>query len=140
MKNWSWQVLSAFYPQGLTSTLSIQGAITEAPSQLHIMVQVNRERVTWNFYPDVSIAAGTAKTLSFSAIAVITQGNYWSDVLFDFAGGDFPEDVYTWPTALISVINVFDVQAVDDEGNETVINLQVWVGDQNGVINTWNLP
>ena len=60
--------------------------------------------------------------------------------MFDFAGGDFPEDVYTWPAALISVINVFDIQAVDDEGNETVINLQVWVGDQNGVINTWNLP
>ena len=60
--------------------------------------------------------------------------------MFDFAGGDFPKDVCAWPTALISVINVFDVQAVDDEGNETVINFQVWVGDQNGVINTWNLP
>ena len=116
------------------------GDISEAPSQIHTVVQVNRERVTWNFNPDVAVAAGTAKTLSFSATAVITQGNYWSDALFDFAGGDFPEDVYTWPTALISVVDVFDIQAVDDEGNETVINLQVWLGDQNGVINTWNLP
>ncbi len=116
------------------------GDVSEAPSQIHTVVQVNRERVTWNFTDDIEIDEGTSKTLSFSAIAVITQGNYWSDVLFDFAGGDFPEDVYTWPTALISVIDVFDVQAVDDEGNETVINLQVWVGDQNGVINTWTLP
>ena len=93
----------------------------------------------------MAIAPGAEKTLSFSATAVITQGNYWSDVLFDFAGGDFaggdfPEDVYTWPTALISVIDAFDVQVVDDEGNETVINLQVWVGEQNGVINIWTMP
>jgi uncharacterized repeat protein (TIGR01451 family) len=121
-------------------SINPSGDITEVPSQIHTVVQVNRERVTWNFSGDVGIDEGTSKTLSFSAIAVITQGNYWSDVLFDFAGGDFPEDVYTWPTALISVIDAFDVQAVDDEGNETVINLQVWVGDQNGVINTWNLP
>ena len=116
------------------------GDITDAPSQLHTVVQVNRERVTWNFNPDVSVPSGTSKTLSFSATAVITQGNYWSDALFDFAGGDFPGDVYTWPTALITVIDVFDVQAVDADGNQTVINLQVWVGDQNGVIDTWNLP
>ena len=40
------------------------------------MVQVNRERVIWNFYPDGAIAAGTAKTQSFSTIAVIIQANY----------------------------------------------------------------
>ena len=116
------------------------GDINDTPSQIHMDVQANRERVTWNFIPDVAVAAGASKTLSFSATAVITQGNYWSDVLYDFGGGAFPEDVYTWPTALISVIDAFDVQAVDDEGNQTVINLQVWVGDQNGIINTWNLP
>jgi hypothetical protein len=59
--------------------------------------------------------------------------------LVDFGGGSFAEDRYTWPTALISVKDVYTVTAIDDEGNNQVIALQVWVGDENGVIDTWTL-
>ena len=121
------------------SSTDQSGDITDVPSQLHTVPQVNRERVTWNFNPDVSLASGTSKSLIYTATATITQGNYWSDVLADFGGGDFPEDIYTWPTALVSVKDIYDVQATDSSGNQIVIALQVWVGDLNGVINTWDL-
>ena len=83
--------------------------------------------------------SGTSKTLKFSTTASITRGNYWSDLLVDFGGGSFAEDRYTWPTALIAVKDVYTVAAIDDEGNNQVIALQVWVGDENGVIDTWTL-
>jgi len=63
----------------------------------------------------------------------------WSDLLVDFGGGSFSEDRYIWPTALISVKDVYTVTATDDADNNQVIALQVWVGDENGVIDTWNL-
>ncbi|MBO19210.1 MAG: hypothetical protein CL732_01550 [Chloroflexi bacterium] len=116
------------------------GDITEAPSQLHHVNQVDRQRITWNFSSDIPLPSGTAQTLEFTATATVTQGNYWSDLLVDFGGGSFPEDRYSWPTALVSVKDVHDVTAVDKNGNAIVIALQVWIGDQNGVINTWNLP
>ena len=118
---------------------SLTGDITDAPSQFHQVSQVDRQRLTWNFGPDVPVASGTAKTLIFSTTATITQGNYWSDLLVDFGGGSFSEDRYSWPTALVSVKDVYDVTATDDEGNTVVIALQLWIGDQNGIINTWSL-
>ena len=59
--------------------------------------------------------------------------------MVDFGGGSFSEDRYIWPTVLISVKDVYTVTATDDADNNQVIALQVWVGDENGVIDTWNL-
>ncbi len=77
--------------------------------------------------------SGTSKTLKFSTTASITRRSYWSDLLVDFGGGSFAEDRYTWPTALISVKDVYTVTAIDDEGNNQIIALHVWVGDETGV-------
>ncbi len=59
--------------------------------------------------------------------------------MVDFGGGSFSENRYTWPTALISVKDVYTVTATDDEGNNQVISMEVWVADESGVIDTWNL-
>jgi hypothetical protein len=58
----------------------------------------------------------------------------------DFAGGTFSEDRYSWPTALISVRDVYTVTATDDQGNEQVIAAEAWLGDENGSIATRALP
>ena len=121
------------------ASTSPSGDITDIPDQLHHVSQVDRQRITWKFNPEIPLQSGTSKTLKFSTTASITRGNYWSDLLVDFGGGSFSEDRYTWPTALISVKDVYTVTATDDEGNNQVIALQVWVGDENGVIATWNL-
>ena len=89
--------------------------------------------------PEVTIASGTIKTIKYSTTAVITRGNFWSDLLVDFAGGSFPEDIYTSPTDLVSVNDVFDVTAVTVPGDVLPITLQAWVGDENGVIDTWSI-
>lgn len=121
------------------ASTSPSGDVTDMPDQLHQVSQVDRQRITWKFNPEVPLLSGTSKTLKFSTTASITRGNYWSDLLVDFGGGSFAEDRYTWPTALISVKDVYTVTAIDDEGNNQVIALQVWVGDENGVIDTWTL-
>jgi uncharacterized repeat protein (TIGR01451 family) len=117
---------------------SPSGDITDVPDQLHQVSQVDRQRVTWKFNPNIPLASGTSKTLKFSTTTALTRGDYWSDLLVDF-GGSFSEDRYTWPTALVSVKDVYNVTATDDEGNERVMALQVWIGDENGVIDTWSL-
>ena len=82
--------------------------------------------------------SGTSKTLDFSTTAAITKGDYWSDLLVDLGGGSF-DDIYSWPTALVSIKDVFNITAVDDDGNFEVISLQVWIGDLNGVVDSWVL-
>ena len=59
--------------------------------------------------------------------------------MVDFGGGSFSEDRYIWPTALISIKDIYSVSATDDAGNNQIISAQVWVGDASGVINPWNL-
>lgn len=121
------------------SSTSTEGDITDIPDQLHHENQVDRQRVTWKFDPNIPLASGTSKTLSFSTTASLTRGDYWSDLLVDFGGGSFSENRYTWPTALTSVKDVYTVTATDDEGNNQVIAMEVWVADESGVIDTWNL-
>ena len=121
------------------SSTSPSGDITEVPDHLLFQSQVDREQISWKFNPEIPLASGTSKTLIFSTNASVTRGDYTSDLLVDFGGASFPEDRYSWPTALFSVKDTYQVTATDDEGNNQVIALQVWVGGADGEINTWNL-
>lgn len=114
--------------------------ISNAPFQLHQVIQINRQRVTWKFNPNILVASGTSKTLKFIATTAVIRGNYWNDLLVDFGGSSFPEDRYTWPTALVSVKDVYDVTATEDGGDASLIDLQVWTGDLAGSLVIWNLP
>ena len=99
----------------------------------------------WYFVPDFSndigaeVPSGETKTLKFSATASVTRGDYWSDVTVDFSGGAFPDDIYTWPTGLVAVRDVHNATATDENGNVIVIDLQLWVGSDQGLIDTWDL-
>jgi len=49
------------------------------------------------------------------------------------------ENIYTWPTALVSVKDVFDVTANDDGGVASFVDVNVWIGDLTGEIKYWDL-
>lgn len=82
----------------------------------------------------VTVVSGTFQTMKYSAKAVIARWNYWSDVLVNFSGGSMPQGVYTWPTAVVSVIDVYHVTTTSDGGDTLPFTLEVWVGGENGVI------
>ena len=103
------------------------------------MNQVDRQRVTWKFNPEISLPSGDSQTLTFGTVASATKGVYWSDLLVDFGGGTFLEDRYTWPTAPIKMVDSHTVSATDDLGNNQVLSLQAWISDDSGLVNTWNL-
>ena len=113
--------------------------IIDPPDQLHHESQVDRQRITWKFNPEIALESGTSQTLTFTATATVARGFYWSDLLVDFGGGTFSEDRYSWPTALISIVDSYNVTVTNEEGNKQVIALQVWISDADGVISTWNL-
>ncbi|MCI0864480.1 MAG: hypothetical protein J4N69_09615, partial [Chloroflexi bacterium] len=118
---------------------SPSGDITDIPDEVLMITQVNRERITWEPDPAVELNSGQSKTLKYSTTAAITRGNYYSDLLVSFGAGSFGDERYTWPTALVSVKDVYTVSATDEAGDEVVIALQVWVGGEDGVVNTWSL-
>lgn len=126
-------------PEGFTYfATESTGDITDAPKNLHHVSSLNRQRVTWSFKPSIPLAPGTTKTLKFTAESTNGQGVYWVDLLANFAGA-FPEKVYSWPTAVIVIKDVYNVTATDADGNEYVIALQVWVQGPDGVIASWNI-
>ena len=114
--------------------------ITDAPSNLHYVSTLDRQRVTWKFNSSpIVIAAGTTKTLKFKADGTNGQGNYWVDLLADFQQGSFHEKVYTWPTALVAIKDTYLVTGTDANGNEFIIALQVEVQGEDGLIAKWNI-
>ena len=114
--------------------------ITDAPSNLHYVSTLDRQRVTWKLDgAPIVIAAGTTKTLKFKADGTNGQGNYWVDLLADFQQGSFDEKVYTWPTALVAIKDTYLVTGTDANGNEFIIALQVEVQGEDGLIAKWNI-
>ena len=85
------------------------------------------------------VPSGTSKTLKFSTTTVVTRGNYWNDLLTDFGGGSFPENIYTWPTALVSVKDIFGVTATRVGSDVSVADIGVWIGDEAGLIDFWGI-
>ena len=73
---------------------------------------------------------GQTKTISFSADAIIFEGNYWVDLLVSF-DPYFPEKVYTWPTAVLAVVEVYTVEIIVD-GVVVPNALTLWVQAEDG--------
>ena len=115
------------------------GTITDAPFKTFYINSVDRERVTWKFDPTIPIASGTTQTLKFASTAVSGRGKYWVDLLVDFEIGTFDAKLYTWPTAVVSIKDVYDVTATDADGNEYLIDLQVFVEGEDGTIANWSI-
>jgi len=115
---------------------SQSGDIADPPHHLH---QVDRQKITWKFNPEIPLPPGESKTLTFTTTSAASRRYYWSDLLVGFGVGTFSEDRYSWPTALVSIIDSYNVTATDEEGNNQVIALQVWISDADGLISTRNL-
>jgi uncharacterized repeat protein (TIGR01451 family) len=95
----------------------------------------DRQRLTWDISDE--IPSGSTQILVFSALATVKAGDYWSDLLVTF--DEIPDDVYTWPTALVTLRDAFKVEAQIGDSNEVIGNFQVWVGTDTGTINRWTV-
>ena len=127
-------------PEGFSYfSMEPTGDITEAPSNLHQINQLDRQRVTWDFSPQVTLAPGQNVELEFNATGLVGQGNYWVDLLVAFAEGTFSEKRYTWPTAVVAVKDVYVITAIDANGKEIVVGTQVWIEGDNGLIANYGL-
>jgi len=101
---------------------------------------VGRYYYQWDF--DTSgnrptVDSGTSKTIKYSTEAIISSGIYWTDLVVDIHPSD-PKDTYTYPTALLYVKDAYDVTITDESGEELPVAVEVWIGNQNGVINRWS--
>ena len=117
---------------------SASGDITDSPWRVQHENSVDREKITWRFTPDVTLVSGIPQTLRYTATAAISRGNHRSDLLMDFAGSSFPQDKYTWPTAMLGIRDVFTVSATGDDGN-SVVTQRLLVAGLSGLVETWDL-
>lgn len=122
------------------SSMDLSGDVTTAPFSTNTDATTDREVIIWRFTPDVEVTSGNSKTLKFVAAASITRGNYYSDLITDFAGGDFVDDKYTWPTAMFAVRDVFINTASTADDGTVVANIKLNVAAEAGLVNTWDLP
>ncbi len=128
-------------PSGFVYTdMDFSGDVTTTPEPPNYESNTGRWEVVWEFDSGLSVSSGTSKSLKFTSKANISRGNYWSDVITEFDDGAFPDDKYTWPTAMVAVRDVFlnTASTVDDE--TLVANVQLNVAAEGGIVSTWDLP
>ena len=77
----------------------------------------------WTLDPPILIPAGDTTEVVFEADATVGGGVYWNDA-WAFYGSDFEDRIYTWPTAPVYAMDVFEITATYDGKSVT---LEVWV-------------
>ena len=82
-------------------------------------------------YFSESIPSGEARTLVYRTTALVSAGNYWSDLLVNFSEFTDPA-VYTWPTAVVMVRDSFTVDASVD--GRAIVSFDVSMGGSSGGI------
>ena len=88
-------------------------------------------RLTWFPQPfaNGNLNPGETKTLIFQAkpTADLLKGNYRSESWMFFTGIDSAQTPYTWPTALVQVLDPFQGSATDSSGQQ-LGTYEAWLG------------
>jgi hypothetical protein len=92
------------------------------------------QRLDWNFNPDVEILAGQVRTLTFQASATMAPGEYWNQVWVDL--DEFSYSAYSWPTALVEAMGVFQTDATD---GESTASSEIWLGSDAYLVAYWEI-
>ena len=92
-----------------------------------------RQQLDWGF--SVDLAQGTTATLTYSATANISRGDFWSDLLVNFEDAqEFPEAMYSWPSAVVTVKDAFDIEVTLSDGTTIIVKVRVVIGNSSGTI------
>lgn len=90
----------------------------------------DRQELYWSL--NISFQPGETKSLSFQACGILAAGDYYNE-----AWGDFNKigvELYTWPTAVVEAMGVFDTWS--DDGSTTVTS-RVWLGNDTIIRTSW---
>ena len=88
-----------------------------------------RQRLDWDLSDQ--IPSGETRTLVYRTAALAPAGEYWSDLLVNFAEFTDPP-VYSWPTAVVMVRDTYVVSATVD--GRTIATFDVSMGGSSGGI------
>ncbi len=98
------------------------------------MMWQGRNRLTWDFNPDVQFQPGETRTLAFDVEAIVEPGFYWNEVWATF--DEFGYTYYTWPSAAVEAMAVYQITATD---GESTVSLEVWLGFDSYIVKRWEI-
>jgi uncharacterized repeat protein (TIGR01451 family) len=88
-----------------------------------------REHLKWSFMLPKRILPGMAIELVFNATATAPPGDYYNEAWVTFI--NFPDPVYTWPTARVMSMAVIETEA-NDSGS--IAYAEIWIGTDTYII------
>ena len=92
-------------------------------------------RMRWSFLPSgVDIGPGQTRTLTFQATATLDAGLHQNEVWVEANGNS--NSGYSWPTAEITVFDVYKVDTADTRFQSTAM---VWLGQDEFRVSTWDV-
>ncbi|MCH8745929.1 MAG: DUF11 domain-containing protein, partial [Chloroflexi bacterium] len=100
-------------------------------------MQQGRQRLTWDFSPEIEIeqSGDPKKTLVFDVQGVFT-GGHWNEAWATF--DEFPDTIYTWPTAAVQIIGVTESTSVTADGTTVYSRLQQ-IGPDSYILVEWEI-
>ena len=110
---------------------STSGLTTDDPSIVS-KNQGTQEELTWSANPITTIDPGETETLIFQATATLLDAGYYNELTATVSGLNY--DLYTWPTAKIEAVGVFEAVGSDGESSNST---DIWLGENGANVNDW---
>ncbi|MBF8268042.1 MAG: hypothetical protein HW388_1550 [Dehalococcoidia bacterium] len=112
---------------------STQGLTTVDPSIL-LVNNGTQEKLTWSANPIGTIPPGETRGLTFQTTATPLNASYYNEVTVTMSGLNY--DLYSWPTAKVEVVGVFQMGASD---GETSTDSDVWLTNDGAFRQEWGV-
>ncbi|MBI4339818.1 MAG: DUF11 domain-containing protein [Chloroflexi bacterium] len=115
-------------PAGFNYVTGSSTGLTTANPAI-VLKNGNQQQLTWSANPIGTVAPGGTATLSFQATATVASNDYWNEVSATVSGLNY--DLYSWPTARVQVMGVFQITAEDDK---STAESTAWLGSESIVV------
>lgn len=121
-------------PAGFNYVPGSSQGLTAANPSIVLKNNGTQQELTWSANPIGTVAPGETRTQTFQTTGIATANDYYNEATATVSGLNY--DLYTWPTARVQVLGVFQLSSTD---NKTTTSTDAWLGNEGAILNNWSV-
>jgi len=121
-------------PAGFNYVAGSSQGLTMADPAIVLKNNGTQQQLTWSANPIGTVSPGGTAIQSFDVSASVDADDYYNEATATVSGLNY--DLYTWPSAKVQVLGVFELEATD---GQTTTSVDAWLGNEGAITDRWTI-